>query len=85
METMVKASYELSLLLARKKKPYSDGEEIIKNSLLIFAQNVGDINVKNMVDKIALSRNTVMRRIDDMARMLAHKLSLDYNIANTFH
>lgn len=68
METMVKASYELSLLLARKKKPYSDGEEIIKNSLLIFAQNVGDINVKNMVDKIALSRNTVMRRIDDMGQ-----------------
>ena len=68
LQTMVKASYELSLLLARKKKPYSDGEEIVKKSLLIFAQNVGDINIKNKVDNIALSRNTVMRRIDDMGQ-----------------
>ncbi|XP_072383865.1 uncharacterized protein [Diabrotica undecimpunctata] len=65
---MVKTSYELSLLLARKKKPYSDGEEVIKNNLLIFAQNVGDSNIKHMVDQIALSRNTVMRRIDDMGQ-----------------
>ncbi|XP_067133494.1 zinc finger BED domain-containing protein 5-like [Centruroides vittatus] len=66
METMVKASYELSLLLSRQKTPYSDGEEMIKNSLLIFAQNVGDINFKDMVDNVALSRNIVMRRIDDV-------------------
>ncbi|XP_072380931.1 zinc finger BED domain-containing protein 5-like [Diabrotica undecimpunctata] len=65
---MVKTSYELSLLLARKKKAYSDGEEIIKNSLAIFAKNVGDVKIKNMVDNIALYRNTVMRRIDDMGQ-----------------
>lgn len=31
----------------------------------MFAQNFGDKNFKNMVNKIALSRNTIMRRIDD--------------------
>lgn len=66
LESMVKTSYEISLLLAKKKKPFSDGE-IIKQSLLIFAQNCDDQKVKVMADSVSLSRNTVMRRVEDMS------------------
>uniref|UniRef100_A0A8D9B4P7 General transcription factor II-I repeat domain-containing protein 2 n=1 Tax=Cacopsylla melanoneura TaxID=428564 RepID=A0A8D9B4P7_9HEMI len=45
VESMVKASYKISLLLARKKKPFSDGE-IVKEALSIFAQHCEDQNVK---------------------------------------
>lgn len=67
MESMMKASYELSLFFVSKKKSCSDREKIIKN-ILIFFQNVGDINIKNMVNKIALSRNTIMYCINDMGQ-----------------
>ncbi|CAG5055512.1 unnamed protein product [Parnassius apollo] len=62
---MVKTSYEI-LLLAKKKKPFSDGD-IIKQSLTIFAQNCNDQKVKAMADSISLSRNTVMRRVEEMS------------------
>ncbi|CAG5037673.1 unnamed protein product [Parnassius apollo] len=63
---MVKTSYEIYLLLAKKKKPFSDGD-IIKQSLTIFAQNCNDQKVIAMADSISLSRNTVMRRVEEMS------------------
>lgn len=75
MESMVRASYEISLLLAKKKKPYSDGEEVIKPSLSILAKQAGDEKISKMVDQIALSRNTVMRRIDDMATSVNEQIT----------
>lgn len=66
LESMVKASYEISLLLAKKKKPFSDGE-IVKEALTIFAQNCDDKNVKAEAESISLSRHTVTRRVEEMA------------------
>ncbi|CAG5026281.1 unnamed protein product [Parnassius apollo] len=63
---MIKTSYAISLLLAKKKKPFSDGN-IIKQSLTIFEQNCNDQKVKAMADSISLSRNTVMRRVEEMS------------------
>lgn len=60
VEMMVKSYYENSLFLACKKNSYSDGEEIIKKSLLIFAHNVSAKNLKNMVNTIASSQNAVL-------------------------
>jgi hypothetical protein len=39
----------------------------VKPCLNFFIETVGDPNILRMVDDIALSRNTVMRRIDEMA------------------
>ena len=36
------ASYEVALLLAKKKKPFTDGEEVIKPVLEIAAKMPGD-------------------------------------------
>jgi len=66
LESMVKTSYEICYLLARKNKPFSDGE-IVKEALSIFAQNCNNKNVKTKADNISLSRNTVARRVEDMS------------------
>jgi len=66
LESMVKTSYEICYLLARKTKPFSDGE-IVKEALSIFAQNCNDKNMKTKADNISLSRNTVARRVEDMS------------------
>jgi len=65
LESMVKTSYEISLLLAKKKKSFSDGE-IVKGALRIFAQNCDDKHVKAKADSISLSRYTVTRRVKQM-------------------
>lgn len=66
LESMVKTSYEISLLLAKKKKSFSDGE-IVKEALTIFAQNCDDKHVKTKADSVSLSRHTVTRRVEEMA------------------
>lgn len=65
-ESMVKTSYEISLLLAKKKKHFSDGE-IVKEALTIFAQNCDSKSVKAKADSVSLSRRTVTRRMEEMA------------------
>ncbi|CAH0562860.1 unnamed protein product [Brassicogethes aeneus] len=62
LESMVKTSYEISLLLPKKKKSFSDGE-IVKEALTICAQNCDDKHVKAKADSISLSRHTVTRRV----------------------
>jgi len=39
---MTEVSYEIALALAKKKKAFSDEEEIIKPCLQIFARCLGD-------------------------------------------
>ena len=39
---LTEASYEIALHLAKRKKPFSDGEEIVKPCLQIFAKYLGN-------------------------------------------
>jgi hypothetical protein len=70
MKSMLQASYDISFLLARKKKNVSDCE-VIKESLCIFAEHTGDANTKKMADNISLSRNTVIRCSEEMANVMS--------------
>ncbi|CAI6377025.1 unnamed protein product [Macrosiphum euphorbiae] len=74
LESMVKTSYEISLLLAKNKKPFSDGE-IIKEALSIFSKNCNDKNVKTKADGISLSRNTVTRRVEEMSNDISNQIT----------
>jgi hypothetical protein len=65
MANMMTASYRISLLLAQKKRNFSDGE-IVKECLSIFAENSGNKGLNLQVENLALSRNKVMRRVKDM-------------------
>ncbi|KII71633.1 SCAN domain-containing protein 3 [Thelohanellus kitauei] len=64
-KSIVFASYEVPLLLARKKKPFTDAEEI-KLTLKIAAGILDDKNCKKF-DQIPLSNNTMTRRLEEVA------------------
>ena len=66
-KSAVVASYEVALLLARKKKPFTDAEEIIKPSLKIAARMLGDKKCETKFDQIPLSNNTMARRVEELA------------------
>lgn len=64
---LVEASYELSLLIAKAKKPHSVGETLVKPCLLRAANTVLGEESQRKLSKISLSDNTVKRRIDELA------------------
>ncbi|XP_076029345.1 SCAN domain-containing protein 3-like [Oratosquilla oratoria] len=64
---LVEASYELSLLIAKAKKPHSLGETLVKPCLLSAANNVLGEESQRKLSKISLSDNTVKRCIDDLS------------------
>ena len=64
---MTEVSYEIALALAKKKKAFSDGEEIVKPCLQIFARSLGDGNITRKADEIALSKQTVTRRTEELS------------------
>ena len=71
---MTEASYEIAFTLAKKRKPFSDGEEIVKPSLHIFARCLDDKNIKRKVDEIALSKQTVTRRTEELSHDISEQL-----------
>lgn len=64
-ETVTKISFLISEEIAKRGKPFTDGE-FVKNCLNIFASNICP-EKKSLVQNISLSHQTVGRRIDDMA------------------
>lgn len=68
----VKASYAVALILAKKSKPYSDGE-VVKECL----ENIVEImfpEKKKEFSKISLSRQTVTRRVEDIGKQIEGNL-----------
>ncbi|XP_063872067.1 LOW QUALITY PROTEIN: protein FAM200C-like [Scylla paramamosain] len=64
---LVEASYELSLLIAKAKKPHSVGETLVKPCLLSAANTVLGEESQRKLSKISLSDNTAKRRIDELS------------------
>lgn len=71
---MIEASYEIALALAKKKKAFSDGEEIVKPCLQIFARRLGDTSIERKADEIALSKQTVTRRTEELSHDVVQQL-----------
>jgi hypothetical protein len=70
--TVTKASYVVSSLIAKKSKPFIDGE-FIKECL----ESVADImypNEKTDFSTISLSHQNISRRIDDIEKSIENKL-----------
>ncbi|KII66640.1 hypothetical protein RF11_01906 [Thelohanellus kitauei] len=66
-KSTVFVSYEIALILARKKKPITDAGEIIKPTLKIAAGMLDDKNCEKKFDQIPLSNNMMTRRVEEMA------------------
>ena len=79
-ERGLKASYAISLLIARTGKPHSIGEMLIKPAISEVIKTVLDQDPTQVLSAIPLSNNTVSRRIDEMGRdvenQLCHELSV---------
>ncbi|KAF2349537.1 protein of unknown function DUF4371 [Trinorchestia longiramus] len=64
---LVEASYELSLLIVKAKKPHSVGDTLVKPCLLSAANTVVGEESQRKLSKISLSDNTVKRRVDELS------------------
>ena len=62
-EEITKTSYKVSHLLACNMKPYSDGE-IMKQAIVIFAEECCSASIQLKAKKLQLSNDTVTRRIE---------------------
>ncbi|KAG7174117.1 General transcription factor II-I repeat domain-containing protein 2A-like 5, partial [Homarus americanus] len=58
----------------KKRKSFSDGEEIVKPCLQIFARRLGDKSIERKADEIALSKQTVTRRTEELSHDVSQQL-----------
>ena len=65
-------SYEIAHIIAKKKKPFSDGD-YIKECLSAFSK-YSCPEKKAKVEEVSLSRNTITRRIEEISEHLVEKL-----------
>jgi len=68
------ASYKVSLLVAKCGKPHTIGETLILPAVEAILKSMTNLNVTDITSSIALSNNTVSRRIDEMAYDVKIKL-----------
>lgn len=66
-------SFEIAELIAKKKKPFLDGD-YIKEAINIFCKRACPEKVE-IIEKVSLSRNTVSKRIEDISHQIQDKLS----------
>ena len=67
LKKVVEASYEISLLIVRAKKPHNVGETLVKPCILSAAKLVLGEDSYQKLSEISLSDSTVKLRIDEMA------------------
>ena len=63
----LEASYAISLLIAKSGKNHTIGEDLLKPAISVFLRKVLQTDDKD-VQAMALSNNTVSRRIDEMGQ-----------------
>jgi len=71
---VVAASFEVAFLLAKKKKPFTDGEELIKPTLEIVARFLDDKKIEKQLLQISLSNNTITRRIEHLSENITEQI-----------
>ena len=71
----LKASYNISLNIAKKGKSYTIGEEIIIPAIKDVIENVMKKDSQAVLKCIPLSANTVQRRIDEIADDVKNSLA----------
>ncbi|XP_072221995.1 general transcription factor II-I repeat domain-containing protein 2 [Leuresthes tenuis] len=72
-ETATLASYKVAEVIARHGKPFSDGD-FIKQCLTTVAETMCPEKMQEF-NNVSMSRNTVVRRIEDLSANLEHQVS----------
>ena len=73
LKDQTSASFELALLIAKKKRPKVEGEEIIKPALHIVTKYLGD-KASTFATGIPLSDSTMTRRVEMMSEDVSEQL-----------
>ena len=71
----LKASYNISLLIAKAGKPHTIGEELILPAVKEVIKTVLHKSPEQVIKTIPLSDNSVQRRVDKMAENVQETLS----------
>ena len=71
----LKASYNISLLIAKAGKPHTIGEELILPAVKEVIKTVLHKSPEQVIKSIPLSDNSVQRRVDKMAENVEEILS----------
>ena len=71
----LKASYNISLLIAKAGKPHTIGEELILPAVKEVIKTVLHKSPEQVIKSIPLSDNSVQRRVDKMAENVEETLS----------
>ena len=66
-QPLLRASYEVFLIMANPKAPHTANEKLIKSSALKMAQILSSRNEAKRIDSVSLSDGTVNNRIADIA------------------
>ena len=64
---MLDASNEIVFVLAKKYRPFSDSEDIVKPCRHKITKWVGDKRTERKVNEIALSKQTITRHIEELS------------------
>ena len=73
-KSFLRASYLIFLQIAKPKKTYTIGEELIKPCILSAAEQILGPEAARKSDGIPLSNNTVQRRIENIAMDIEHQV-----------
>ena len=72
----LQTSYKLSFLLAKKSRPHTDGEELLKPAFQIYLRTMlNNGKVKHQLSSLPLSNDTVRRHIDEIANYVQSQLN----------
>ena len=71
-EAVTKVSLRIAHLLAKKGKPYTDGE-LIKSCLLVAAEEIHPEKM-DLIQSVSLSARTTVRRVDDIGNHIKSQL-----------
>ncbi|XP_042217347.1 protein ZBED8-like [Homarus americanus] len=81
--SVVEASYEVSLEIAKQKKPHSIGETLIKPCALKMVKRVLGEASERKIQQIPLSNDTVKRRINEMSDDIKEKVIQEIKLSPT--
>ena len=80
-KNVLRASYEVSLEIAKKKKPYNIGETLVKPCALKMVKLVLGDDCEKKMQQIALSDTTVARRIEEMSKDIKDQVTSEIKAA----
>ena len=72
-QTVTRISFEISELIAKKMKPFQDGD-YLKEAMAIFCKNICP-EKQDILNKISLSRFTVVRRVEEISKHVQCEIS----------